>query len=109
MVLQEQEQRRLHAALGKTGGAAVAGHAACGKQLRRRFAFIDVLRLRRCSQPAKAGEPDEALAELLQHSRFVFDDKQLHDANHLYEPTRSSKHKTAGRREEQPERKFTHR
>jgi len=46
MVLQEQEQRGPEAALGETSCAAMAVHAAIGKQPRRRFAFIDVLGLR---------------------------------------------------------------
>jgi hypothetical protein len=47
MVLQEQEKRRPEAALGQTGCTAMASRAAICEQALRRFAFVDVLSLRR--------------------------------------------------------------
>jgi len=47
MLLQELEQRGTGAAPGQTGRAAMAFLATIGKQLRGRFALIEILRVRR--------------------------------------------------------------
>ena len=63
MVLQEHVEREREASLGETARAAMAGDATIGEQFWRRFALIEILRLRRsrdCShaKAEQAGEPE---------------------------------------------------
>ena len=62
MLLQEHEEREPEAALGKTACAAMTCHATIRKQLRSRFALIEILSMCRSADEHNNGSEDERIA-----------------------------------------------